>query len=92
MTEIKGTAKIKPWDSPGFFSVTIDWDANVVRKNTGGWVVPAKYANRLAAAINAQKAFKNVRILTDDNGNTYVGWESLVWGKRLNKDLTNLGF
>lgn len=80
------------------YSVTIEWDAPVDRKNTGGWVVnTAKNAQRLARCINDQKAFKvngngQGDILTDIDGKTYVNWQGLVYGKRLNSDLKKLGY
>jgi hypothetical protein len=92
MASLRATAKITQGDDG--FSVTIDWDANVDRKNTGGWSVgpDRKLADRLAACVNAQKAFTNAHIDKDVNGKTYVAWTSQVLGRRMNADLKRLGF
>ena len=80
------------------YLVDVYWDASVDRKCTGGWVVDSeKNARRLERCINDQKAFKvngngQGEIVTDINGKTYVNWQGLVWGKRLNADLKRLGY
>ena len=52
----------------------------------------ARNADRLVRAINAGAVNYDQTILTDVNGNTYVGDRSRVMGKYLNADLTRLGF
>jgi hypothetical protein len=93
MNRISGKAKTTFSKEDGF-EITIDWDAQVDRKNTGGWGVGfnQSLAKRLAAAVDAQKAFEVLGIHTDVDGKTYVSWEFKVFGRRMDTDLRRLGF
>jgi len=68
------------------------------RPCTGGWALGVanaknrKLAERLARAINAQKAHADPVVATDVNGKRYVNARALVWGRRMNADLKRLGY
>lgn len=51
-----------------------------------------KLADRLCAAIDANKAFTNARIATDVNGAEYLHFDVQVRGRCLAADLKALGF
>lgn len=75
--------------------IDVHWNAPVDRKCTGGWAVSLKHeklAQRLVAAINAQKGLSNPKIATDVNGKTYIAYTQEVSGRHMNADLRRLGF
>lgn len=49
-------------------------------------------AKRLASATEAGRVHEAAEILTDVDGRTYVQSSATVMGKRLNADLTRMGF
>lgn len=51
-----------------------------------------KLARRLKAALEAGAVYRNVTVGTDVDGNTYASTEGHILGRRLNADLTRLGF
>jgi hypothetical protein len=51
-----------------------------------------KLARRLKAALEAGVVYRSVSVGTDVNGNTYASTEGYILGRRLNADLTRLGF
>jgi hypothetical protein len=90
---ITGTAKVEKRD--GSIFITVVWNAEVDRKNGGGWSVPGNRTNlaaRLACAIDNQMAFTIKGIETDINGKTYVSWNSNVRGRYMDFDLKKIGF
>lgn len=66
--------------------------SGVDRADVGGWVVSAKIAPRLAAAVAAGAAFTAVAVATDVNGKTYVSASHAVMGRHANADLKRMGF
>ena len=72
--------------------------AGVDRPNTFGWHVGEvnprnkKLAERLVAAVNAQKAAIPAGIFKDSEGETFVKGTYPVRGRCINADLKSLGF
>lgn len=81
-------------DNPKHFVVSPDWSATGVdRPISGGAVVTSrKLAERLARAIEDGVAYPYEGIKTDVNGQTYVSAGYNVMAKRMNADLTRLGY
>ena len=81
-------------DMPEHLSVHAIW-TGVDRFDVGGWTVGKNdvvLAERLQRAIIAGAAFCDIQILTDKNGQTYVGATSVILGRKMNADLRKLGF
>ena len=77
-----------------YLSITPIW-SGVDRPNVGGWSVgkdDIMLAERLRRAIIAGAAFCDIQILTDKNGQTYVGASNVILGRKMNADLRKLGF
>jgi hypothetical protein len=84
-TQADGTISIFPY-----------WNG-VDRPQGAGWGLrdtPAhrRLAQRLKKALEAGAVYYNVKAAVDINGNTYASASSRVLGRRLNADLTGLGF
>lgn len=74
--------------------ITPVWD-DVDRPRSFSWGVKATHrrlAERLKAAILAGVVFHDIEKKTDSNGKTYASCTSRVWGRRMNADLTRLGY
>ncbi|MEW1938799.1 hypothetical protein AB0331_15680 [Dietzia maris] len=81
-------------DNPKNFVVSPDWSAfGVDRPISFGVVVSnRKVAERLARAIEDGAVYPFKEILTDVNGQTYVGAGHNVLARCMNADLTRLGY
>ncbi len=98
------TRQTDPADSQGnrrtSIYVNVVWTGGPLdRPNVGGWSFPdtttgRKTANRLAAAINAGKVFKDAKLATDVNGKTYICAETTQFfhGRHMNSSLKAIGF
>lgn len=97
MPTLVAKASIKDRDDR--IDVDVTWESKgpevLDRKDGTGFGLPKgrmDLAKRLVRAINSGLAFENPSIAKDINGKTYVVYTMRVMGRRLNKDLTALGF
>lgn len=83
---------------PGEFTVeTHVGGIKLDRDEVMGYMLPdtssgRKMAQRLRRAIEAGAAFRPTEVLTDIEGQTYLGCKVQVWGKYMNSCLKELGF
>ncbi len=49
-------------------------------------------AERFAAAVNAQAAFTDIKVINDCNGKSLVSANCKIMGRHLNTDLKKLGY
>jgi hypothetical protein len=78
------------------YTVNVHWTgAKLDRPHTFGWSTGSSsdLAARLARAVNAGAVFSNPEVVKDVNGKTYVEADQVpMIGRRLNADLTRIGF
>jgi hypothetical protein len=60
--------------------------------NLSFWLTDRKIAERFIAAVNAQAALTDVRVMLDANDDEYIACTCQVFGKTADADLTALGF
>lgn len=83
-------------DETGYQSLTVTpvWKG-VDRPNVGGWGLKLEHgalAVRLARAIREGAAFSKVEKCVDVNGHTYISASHTILGRKMNADLTRLGY
>ena len=92
-TNVKPVATIKQTEER--IDIDVEWDADVDRKNVGGFGLKKTHmalAKRFVLAIHAGVIFSEIEIRTDVHGKTYVNSRCNVRCRTLNADLKRLGF
>lgn len=87
------TAAESPTGKDGWDVVAVCVSPAVDRPHVYGWYVRSEVlARRIAACIDAQRAFSSLKIERDVNGETYAEGSCRIFGRRANADLRRLGF
>jgi hypothetical protein len=94
MNDLTPTATIECDEHDGSFTVRASYPHAGTDRVTGrGWSVLDKgLAERMAVALEAGAVLTDATIKTDVNGRTYVAASSQVLGRKMNADLTRLGY
>lgn len=79
-------------DYPGVMHVEFHWNKELDRPHSFGIACNDRNVTRLIRAFLNGDLFENPRVAYDVNGQSYIATRCRVYGKRINKDLTELGY
>lgn len=77
---------------PGVMTVDFHWNPELDRPHTYGIACNDRNVTRLIRAFLNGDLFENARVTFDINGKSYIACRCRVYGKRINKDLMELGY
>jgi hypothetical protein len=92
ITPIPHHVEVIPSEYHGVMTVNFYWNPELDRPHSYGIACHDRHVTRLIRAFLDGALFPNPRVETDVYGQTYIAGTSAVYGKRINKDLTELGY